>query len=165
MKNLQKRNRRWSDAQLADCVQSSISVNEMLPKLGLSKSGGNHRTIKQHIRRLNLDISHFLGCGHNLKKKFYGRGLPLSKILIRDSTYSNNYSLKRKLFACGLLKNECYLCNCQPVWRGAVLVLRLDHKNGIYNDNRIENLRILCPNCDSQLSTYAGRNKKYKKNL
>lgn len=63
----------------------------------------------------------------------------------------------------GLLKGECYICGISS-WREKPLVLRLDHINGIRDDNRLTNLRMLCPNCDSQTDTYCGRNNKNRNN-
>ena len=61
------------------------------------------------------------------------------------------------------VKEECVLCGQNNIWNGKKLVLQLDHKNGNNKDNRIENLRILCPNCHTQTETYC-RNKKYENN-
>ena len=91
---------------------------------------------------------------HNLK-------IPLDDILIVGSSYNRGH-LKQRLLDEKLLKNKCYVCDLDPIWNNMVLVLRLDHINGIYNDCRLENLRMICPNCDSQTETYSGRNKKYK---
>ena len=54
--------------------------------------------------------------------------------------------------------DECAICGIGPVWCDQPLVLQLDHINGVNNDNRIENLCYLCPNCHSQTPTFAGRN-------
>ena len=87
--------------------------------------------------------------------------IPLEEILVKDSTYKGIGRLKKRLFANNLLSNKCQLCGLENEWHGKPIVLRLDHINGTNNDHRIENLRMLCPNCDSQTPTFAGRNKKH----
>ena len=87
-------------------------------------------------------------------------GIDLNEILIDNSTYYNRTSLKARLFKSNLLENKCIECGIGSIWNGKKLVLHLDHINGKYNDNRIENLRILCPNCHSQTDTYSGKNMK-----
>lgn len=82
----------------------------------------------------------------------------LESVMVTNSTYSRA-SLKRRLIRGGILENKCSICGMLPLWNNKVLVLRLDHKNGVRNDNRLENLRLTCPNCDSQLDTFCGRNK------
>jgi hypothetical protein len=83
----------------------------------------------------------------------------IEECLVFDSPVSRN-TLKRQLLQQGLIENKCQLCDCLPEWYGKPLVLVLDHINGVNNDNRIENLRLLCPNCNSQTETFAGRNAK-----
>lgn len=53
----------------------------------------------------------------------------------------------------------CYFYNNPLLWNRAKLGLILDHINGVSGDNRPKNLRLLCPNCNSQQSTNGGRNK------
>ncbi|WP_181312584.1 HNH endonuclease [Nocardioides campestrisoli] len=55
-------------------------------------------------------------------------------------------------------EGACELCGCLDEWNGAPLVFVLDHIDGDSTNNRRENLRLLCPNCDSQLDTYKARN-------
>jgi len=83
--------------------------------------------------------------------------IPLNKVLVKNSSYHRG-ALKRRLLKGGLLKNECDVCGLGAVWHGKKLVLVIDHINGVNNDHRIENLRMICPNCDSQSATYCGRN-------
>lgn len=83
---------------------------------------------------------------------------PLAQVLVEHSTYTRN-SLKKRLIDDKILPYLCAGCGCEPEWMGKPLVLILDHINGVNDDNRIENLRFVCPNCNSQLPTFCGRNK------
>ena len=90
--------------------------------------------------------------------------LCLSKILTENSTYTNVKLLKKRLLESKLLQYRCYNLDCGITsWLGKSLSLQIDHINGHNNDHRLENLRLLCPNCHSQTDTYCGRNKKSKK--
>jgi hypothetical protein len=64
--------------------------------------------------------------------------------LVKNSKYNNGPHLKKRLFAAGLLKDECYECGQLPVWNNKPLILQLEHINGDHYDNRIENLQIIC---------------------
>lgn len=78
--------------------------------------------------------------------------LPLEELLVRGRQTGRTH-LKRRLFAAGLLQERCYDCGIVE-WCGKPLSLHLDHINGVPDDNRLENLRLLCPNCHSQTPTF-----------
>ena len=82
---------------------------------------------------------------------------PLVELLINGGPRAPSKGLKRRLLKEGLLENRCYLCGLAPEWNGSILVLQLDHINGLSWDWRIKNLRILCPNCHTQTSTYSNK--------
>lgn len=155
--------RKYTDEQLKDAITSSHSIREVLKRLGKSlQGGGSYKQIKADCERLKIDRVHFTGSGHlKGKRRSWDTKYSLNEILVRNSTYLCGTSLKRRLFYSDLLKNECYICQLPPIWNGIKLTMVLDHENGVNNDHRIENLRLLCPNCNSQQPTFAGRNKKH----
>jgi hypothetical protein len=143
---------------LENIVKESDNIGMALEKLNLRKAGGNYKVIHKYIREYNLDISHFIKgefkVGSNPKNK-----LDLNCVLVENSTYGRT-NLKKRLYDEGLLKRECCLCGQDENWNGMKISLILDHINGVYNDNRLENLRIVCPNCNAGLDTFAGKNNK-----
>jgi len=82
--------------------------------------------------------------------------IPLSKILVESSTYSRS-NLKQRLYEEGLKEPVCEMCGQDEVWHGRHMSIVLDHENGVRNDNRLENLRMVCPNCAATLDTHCGR--------
>jgi hypothetical protein len=66
--------------------------------------------------------------------------------------------LKKRLFAEGLKERKCECCGQGEIWQGRKMSLILDHVNGVGNDHRLENLRIVCPNCAATFETHCGRN-------
>jgi hypothetical protein len=152
--------RRYTDQQVIDAVRVSYSIAQVLRLLSLSPTGANYRAAHSHFVRLRLDTSHFTGQGHLRGRSHSWTPMrPLADILVLNSTYLSTADLKARLIREGILANRCYECDSPPLWRGRPLVLVLDHINGDHSDNRVQNLRLLCPNCNSQQPTFAGRNR------
>lgn len=154
------RQRSWSDSQLRTAVKTSRSMRSVIQKLGLIPAGGNYAHITGKIRTLNLDTVHFTGQGW-LKgiQRPYTTGRSLKEVLKR-STVVSSFKLKRRLYNAGLKTIKCEECGWAKKSEDGRIPLELDHINGDHQDNRIGNLRVLCPNCHSLKPTHRGRNKK-----
>ncbi|MFA5747180.1 MAG: HNH endonuclease [Candidatus Paceibacterota bacterium] len=152
--------RSWTAEQLKEAVKSSFSFRQVLGKLGLKQAGGNYDQIKKYTEEYKLDVSHFKGKGWSLGLCGIGKPrLSLEKILVEGS-YFQSFKLKKRLFSAGLKSQKCEICGWAERTADGYLPLELDHINGNHRDNRIENLRVLCPNCHSLQPTHRGRNKK-----
>lgn len=146
----------WSDENhIREICAISINFSDTCRKLGLH-APSNMRTLKKYITKYSIDISHF--DPHVNRNIQFKERIPLDKVLTENSTY-HRWHLKRRLIEEGILENICAECGQPPIWNNEPLNMHLDHINGINTDNRICNLRLLCPNCHSQTKTYAGRNK------
>ena len=152
-----------TDEQLLIAIQSSISIHSTLNKLRLSKGNSNQIWIREKIGELDIDVSHFLGQAHLRGKTHnWGKKTPLDEFLVENGEYRvSSHSLKKRLIREGILEDKCAICGI-TMWHEQKLSLHLDHINGKHNDNRLENLRLLCPNCHSLTDTYAGKNKRRK---
>ena len=136
-------------------VKRSSTYKDILTSLGRDwKSGGGYITLKQRIVEEGVDVSH-IEAG---KKTYRGGRTPkrsLKEVLVNGVEYRN---LKSRLIRDRLIPNECVKCRLKSRWCGEPIVLQLDHINGKNKDNRLENLRLLCPNCHSQTPTFGKRN-------
>lgn len=159
------RKEKYKKENFEKIVSESSSIKDALKKMNLRAAGGNYKVFHKYIKLYNLDISHF-----EERIKIYQRTLevykknnkkPLNEILVENSDFSRTH-LKERLYEEGIKKRECEECGQGEMWRDKKISLILDHKNGVYNDNRLNNLRILCPNCNATLETHAGKNNKKK---
>lgn len=146
---------RYAVQQVRDAVATSCCLTEALRALGLRPAGGNHRTLKRLIERYSIPVDHFDPNAARARGPAR-RAKPLDEVLVESSNY-NRGALKRRLFEQGLKVRRCELCGQGELWRGRPMALILDHINGAATDNRIENLRIVCPNCAATLETHCGR--------
>jgi 5-methylcytosine-specific restriction endonuclease McrA len=140
-----------SDDEFRSIIESCFYLKDVIVKCGY-KASLSKRTrdkIKKRINSLELDTSHFK----------YPERKTIKQLCVVDGKYHRG-GLKKRLIKENILKEICILCEQLPIHNNKVLIFQLDHINGNNKDNRIENLRLLCPNCHSQTETFSGKNRK-----
>ena len=145
----------FSIEELTKLTKESNSFNDLILKLGYTtRSGSNHNTIRNRLNKYNIDYSHFGSCLNSIERS-------VENVFIENSTATQK--VLRHWYTKGNYSDyKCSICGMQPIWQGQPLILILDHINGCSNDDRLENLRWVCPNCNMQLPTTNGRNKSRK---
>jgi Zn finger protein HypA/HybF involved in hydrogenase expression len=150
--------RTWTEAQLKAAVAAATSYRQVLSKLKLREAGGNYAQLKKYVAQFDLDTRHFTGRAWNKGLRVNGvPRIPLEKVLVKNSSFQS-FKLKQRLFSARLKPMRCEDCGWAKTAPDGRLPLELHHINGDSRDNRLENLRILCPNCHSLKPTHRGRN-------
>lgn len=153
--------RTWTDEQLTEAVKLSTNYAEVMRNLNLKPRGSNYSTVKRSITRLELDVTHFYGQAWRKGKVGGGTRKPIEEFLVFGHT--NTSHLKNRLIKEELLERKCYGC-LNVVWQGQPIPLELEHKDGVNENNVLDNLTLLCPNCHALTETYRGKNVKVRAN-
>jgi len=153
--------------QLKALALNSVSAAEVCRKLGYADTSGTTTRLRRKLLVLGIDISHWTGQSWSKGKTVLedGRLRPArssAEIFSTSSNASPHYARKLILNR-KLLSYNCSICLMPPIWRDKPITLQLDHINGNRTDQRLENLRWLCPNCHCQTDTYGGKNNKKAK--
>lgn len=146
-----------SDEDFIELIRSSTCIKEVLFKLGYTTTGNSwgYKQVKLRMTNLKLESSEFKGKSpllENVHKK------EISNDIMFQKNNINRNVIRKRIIRDNLIDYKCSICGISH-WNGKILSLELDHINGVNNDNRLENLRFLCPNCHSQTSTYGSKNK------
>ncbi|MBY8846792.1 HNH endonuclease [Streptomyces sp. SP2-10] len=150
---------KWTREVLERAVAASTNICEVLRHLGLEVVGGHHTYISRRIKAYGIDTSHF----HvpTRRGKPWRPRTPEALLVEQPAGHARRIQgdrLRWAMTAVGL-PERCARCGTEPVWQGRPLPLEVDHIDGNWRDNRIENLRLLCPNCHSTTDSYRGRGK------
>lgn len=150
---------RWTREILQEAVSASTNMCEVLRHLGLEVVGGHHTHISRRIKVYGIDTSHFQVPSRRgeVRHPRTPEGLLVEQTPAHARRIQSD-RLKWAMTALGV-PERCALCGAETVWRGRPLPLEVDHINGDWRDNRLENLRFLCPNCHSTTDSYRGRGK------
>ena len=146
----------FTDEDFIAIIKDSTSMREAQKRFGYYGSGSNSKVIKNRCEELGITTEHFTGVAKNNIKRTE------DNIFIKDST-ANQTTLRTWYLKGNYTEYKCSICGQEPFWNGKELTLTLDHINGINNDDRLENLRWVCPNCDRQLDTFCSKNISHKK--
>ena len=142
-----------SDEDFINIVNNSFTYKEIVFKCGYTNaSSASVQLIKNRIKELNLFFeSKKQNNIQRTDKEIFIKNSPVGQTVLRKHYKDGKYS-----------KYECSICGLKPFWNGKELSLTLDHINGNNKDDRLENLRWVCPNCDRQLDTFGTKNIVYQ---
>ncbi len=152
----------FTKEELQNVVNESHCISNLVSNLGKTNTGAYQRIIKKYLILYNIDTSHFDPYKKNRERILKGevqKSFPIEHWLQYGSDIGSS-KLKEKLYNEGLKERKCEKCNQGEDWMGDKISMILDHINGDPKDNRIENLRILCPNCNAALPTHCRGYKK-----
>lgn len=147
--------RKYTLETLAPAVEASVSIAGVLRYLGVKQAGGTQAHVGRRIKDLGLDTSHFTGKVHNRGKAASNRKTSEEVlVLLPEGSYRQKpQQLKRAMVESGV-EEVCSECGMGTTWNGKKLVLQVDHVDGNWYNNLLDNVRFLCPNCHSQTETF-----------
>ena len=146
--------RQYSKEELEQMVKESSSMRELQRKIGYKSIGANFETVQRVLDEYQISTAHFTGVAKGAVKR------SPENIFIENSTATQ--AVLRRWYEKGhYTEYKCAICGLPAEWNGKPLTLTLDHINGNNHDDRLENLRWICPNCDRQTDTFAGKNTRH----
>lgn len=127
-----------NEREFINTINNSYYLKDVVKKMGCSLNNKTIKKIKMKMDELNININDFSS----------SKNIPLETNNIKK----NNKEIKRQLLEKNLIENKCQSCKIGDMWNGRLLSLKLDYNNGNSNDKNLDNMRLLCPNCFTQIS-------------
>ena len=127
-----------NEREFINTINNSYYLKDIVKKMGCSLNNKTIKKIKMKMDELNININDFSSSKY----------IPLETNNIKK----NNKEIKRQLLEKNLIENKCQSCKIGDMWNGRLLSLKLDYNNGNSNDKNLDNMRLLCPNCFTQIS-------------
>lgn len=140
----------WDLEKIKDAVKESINFTEVLDKIGIPRQGNNSKTLRNILDTNNIDYTHFTG-----RARIYTTSYIEASEYLNGNKKIKSAKLKEKLLKENILENKCSVCGIDS-WLGKNITLQLHHIDGNPNNNSLDNLQLLCPNCHSQTENYCG---------
>lgn len=156
---------KFSNNVLINYINQSESYNQLFDLLEHSKNRRSIQYVIEYCSAHEIDISTLVEKHKNYIKDLRSKKRFTSTKYLIENKKCHGQFLKNKIIEDNLMEDKCSECGLLPIWQNESITLQLDHINGIHDDNRLENLRILCPNCHSQTSNFAGKNIDKKKSV
>jgi Zn finger protein HypA/HybF involved in hydrogenase expression len=150
-----------SDEEFVQIASNALSIAQALHQMGLAPKGGNYSSFKRRAKRLGVKLPDPKIAQGWSKGKIVGPKRPIEEYLVKGR-HCSSHTLRLRLISEGIKEARCEECGITE-WNDLPAPLELEHVNGDHDDNRLENLKILCPNCHAQTETYRGKNKTSKK--
>ena len=153
--------REYAIDKLIENADKCVNMLDLCHKMGIENVGGeDYKEVKDLAKELGIELK--FSYKRNVLTNYHPK-ININDILVENSTYKDATKLKKRLFAEGIKEQKCEKCGITD-WQGEPISLQIHHINGVHNDNRLENIQILCPNCHSQTDTYSGKNSNRENN-
>lgn len=154
-----------TDEDFIEAAKHSTSIAGMCRYLDRSPYGAGYYMMHKKIKELGIDTSHFTGCGWNTEgKHLIKREKTPDEIVFCEKSQFATSKLKNRLIRGGYKEERCEKCG-RTEWEGKKIPLQTHHINGVKDDNRLENLMLLCPNCHAQTDNYCSKNRKKERTI
>lgn len=155
----------YSKEELQQLANTSDSYADMLRKMEMCPHGGNPRTLKRILSEYEIDISKLNENRSDLQRRWasatHKKIMTRTEDILSGKAKFQTSKLLKRLVKEGYKENKCEICGVTE-WQGKALTMNLHHIDGDRNNNSLDNLQVLCPNCHSQTHNFAGKGSRHQ---